>query len=242
MLTLNPRPAGGGGALEPPPRFIEDSENTAALRAAGFSPTWPPCFPQLLWKFRRKVMQGQVKWPNFKISFQPRHGYNILGKVMKLSEYDKVISAYKIYISDFWYRWPQVRSFLRPPHYKSMGKKSTPFLAQAYLSGITSYRIVIDISRKTLHCLPLERSFEVTRGHQQLFANNFWSKRVRDVRLVSVPLSRPGESSGMQYDPFWSPRDLGSFDLIWPELKLWTWSFKVILYGSTRLNETNTMI
>ena len=44
---------------------------------------------------------------------------------MKLSEYDEVISAYKTYISDFLYRRPQVRSFLRPPHYKSMGKKST---------------------------------------------------------------------------------------------------------------------
>ena len=43
---------------------------------------------------------------------------------MKLSKYDEVIGAYKTYISDFWYRWPQVRSFLRPHHYKSMGKKS----------------------------------------------------------------------------------------------------------------------
>ena len=50
---------GGGGRLNaPPPRFIEDSENTAARSAAGFSPTWPPCFPQLLWKFRHKVVQG----------------------------------------------------------------------------------------------------------------------------------------------------------------------------------------
>ena len=46
-------------------------------------------------------------------------------------------------------------------------------LAQAYLSGIISYRTVVDNSRKNLHCLPLERSFEVTRGHQPLFANNF---------------------------------------------------------------------
>ena len=44
---------------------------------------------------------------------------------MKLSEYDKVGSAYKTYISDFDIS-DQVRSFLRPPHYKSMGKKSTP--------------------------------------------------------------------------------------------------------------------
>ena len=45
---------------------------------------------------------------------------------MKLSEYDKVIGTYKMYISDFWYRWPQVRSFSWPPHYKSMGKNQTP--------------------------------------------------------------------------------------------------------------------
>ena len=36
-----------------------------------------------------------------------------------------------------------------------------------------------------------------------------------------------GESSDMQYDPFWSSRDLG---LTWPEVKLWPWHFKVILY------------
>ena len=46
-------------------------------------------------------------------------------------------------------------------------------LAQAYLSGIISYRTVVDNSRKNLHCLPIERSFEVTRGHQPSFANNF---------------------------------------------------------------------
>ena len=35
-----------GGRLNPPPpfRFFEASENTAALRAAGFSPTLPPIF------------------------------------------------------------------------------------------------------------------------------------------------------------------------------------------------------
>ena len=62
---------------------------------------------------------------------------------MKLSEYDEVISAYKTYISDFWYRWPKVRSFLRPPHYKSMGKKSTPlYLLWRKPIWVKSYRIV----------------------------------------------------------------------------------------------------
>ena len=78
-----------------------------------------------------------------------------------------------------------------------------------------------------MHYLLLQRSFEVTRGHQPSFANNFWSKRDRDVGLVSVRSSWPGESSDMQYDPFRSSRDLG---LTWPEVKLWPWPFKVILY------------
>ena len=112
-------------------------------------------------------------------------------------------------------------------------------LAQAYLSGIISYRTVVDNSSKNLHCLPLERSFEVTRGHQPSFANNFWSKRDRDVRLVSVRSSWPGESNDMQYDPFRSSRDLV---LTWPEVKLWPWPFSHFIYGSTRLNETNTMV
>ena len=48
----------------------------------------------------------------------------------------------KTYISDFWYRWPQVRSFLRPPHYKSMGKKSTPlYLLWRKHIWVESYRI-----------------------------------------------------------------------------------------------------
>ena len=100
-------------------------------------------------------------------------------------------------------------------------------LAQAFLSGIISYRTVVDNSSKKLHYLPLQRSFEVTRGHQPSFANNFWSKRDRDVGLVSVRSAWPGESTDMQYDPFRSSRDLG---LTWPEVKLWPWPFKVILY------------
>ena len=42
--------------------------------------------------------------------------------MMKSSLPTKVQNVYL----GFWYRWPQVRSFLRPPHYKSMGEKSTP--------------------------------------------------------------------------------------------------------------------
>ena len=48
-IFINPRPAGGGGGrLNAPLRFFEDSENTAARIAAGFSPTLTPSFSQLL--------------------------------------------------------------------------------------------------------------------------------------------------------------------------------------------------
>ena len=113
---------------------------------------------------------GQVKWPNYKITFQSRHGYNISGKVMKLLEYDELISAYKTYISDFWYRWPQVRSFLRPPH-KSMGKKSTPlYLLWPKHIWVKSYRMGQLWIIRVKNCIAYPskghlRSPEVTNRH-----------------------------------------------------------------------------
>ena len=114
---------------------------------------------------------GQVKWPNYKITFPSRHGYNVLGKVMKLSEYDEVISAYKTYILDFWYRWPQVRSFLRPPHYKSMGKKSTLlYLLWRKRFWVESYRIGQLWTIRVKNCITYPskghlRSHEVINRH-----------------------------------------------------------------------------
>ena len=39
-------------------------------------------------------------------TLQSRPSYSVWGKVMRLSEYDKVIGTYKMYILDFRYRWP----------------------------------------------------------------------------------------------------------------------------------------
>ena len=58
---VNPRPA--EGRLNAPLRLIEESENTAAYSAAGFSPTWPFMFSAT---FVKISTQGQVKWPNYK--------------------------------------------------------------------------------------------------------------------------------------------------------------------------------
>ena len=55
-------------------------------------------------------MQGQVTRSGQIISLckktlQSRHNYNVWGKVMKLSEYDKVVGTYKAYVSNFLYLW-----------------------------------------------------------------------------------------------------------------------------------------
>ena len=173
---INPRPAGGGAFERPPLRFFGDSEKTAAHSAAGFSPTLPPhLFHNFCENFGPRPCEvrspGQVKWPNYKITFPSRHGYNVSGKVMKLSEYDEVIGAYKTYILDFWYRWPQVRSFLRPPHYKSMDKKSTLlYLLWRKRFWVESYRIGQLWTIRVKNCITYPskghlRSPEVTNRH-----------------------------------------------------------------------------
>ena len=112
-------------------------------------------------------------------------------------------------------------------------------LAQAYLSGIISYRTVVGNSNKICIAYPSKghlRSPEVTNSHLPI---TFDQKEVEDVGLVSVRSSRPGESTDMQYDPFRSPRDL---DLTtWGQTLTLTFQGHFI-YGSTRLNDTNTMV
>ena len=90
---------------------------------------------------------------------------------MKLSEYDEVISAYKMYILDFLYRWPQVRSFLRPPYYKSIGKKSTLlYLLWRKRFWVETYRIGQLWTIRVKNCITYPskghlRSPEVTNRH-----------------------------------------------------------------------------
>ena len=115
------------------------------------------------------------------------------------------------------------------PIISQCAKKSTPlYLLWRKLIWVESYRIGLLGTIRVKICIAYtSKWFEVTRVHQPSFANNYWSKRGRGVGLVSVRSSRPSESTDMQYDPFRSSRDLG---LTWPEVKLWPWPFKVILY------------
>ena len=158
----------GRGRLNAPLRFFADSENTAARSAAGFSPTLPPCFfPNFCENFDPKSCKvrspGQVKWRNYKITFQSRHGYNVSGKDMKLSEYDEVHTipsvptkriSWIFYIGDL-----RSGHFCEFPIISQWAKNQLCYtsytitlstriftLAQAYLSVIISYRTVVDNS------------------------------------------------------------------------------------------------
>ena len=185
---------------------------------------------------------GQVKWPNYKITFQSRHGHNVSGKVMKLSEYDEVISAYKTFISDFRYRWPQVRSFLRPPHYKSMGKTWTPlyllwrkpiWVESNRIGRLRTIRVKICIA---YHSKGHLRSPEVTNRHlpitfdQKEIETRDWCQYVRlgQANRLICNTTHFGHHVTLAWLDLRSNFDL---DLA-----------KSFIYGSTRLNETNTMV
>ena len=121
---FNLRPAGGGGCLNTPPcAYSRIARKRRRAAPPGFDLPYPPIF---LATFVKVSILGharsghQVRSSDHTLQkiLQSRPSHSVWGKVMKLSEYDKVIGTYKMYIFDFWYRWP----FSWPPRYKSMGK------------------------------------------------------------------------------------------------------------------------
>ena len=104
-------PCWGGGVFEHPPplRFFADNKNGGAQRRR-IPPTLSPIF---LATFVKVLILGHARsghqvrlsdhiLQNFTIAPQ----LQCLRKGMKLSEYDKVVGTYKMYILDFWYLWP----------------------------------------------------------------------------------------------------------------------------------------
>ena len=81
---------GGGGVWTPPSGFSRLAKIRRRAAPPGFHPPYPPhLFRNFCENFDPMPCEvrspGQVKWPNYKITFQSRHGYNVSGKVMKLS-------------------------------------------------------------------------------------------------------------------------------------------------------------
>ena len=67
---------------------------------------------------------GQVKVKNGFLTLRLRSGHTRYPIGFKPSAFHKVIETYNLYIPDFWYLSPEVRSISWPHHYKSMGKNS----------------------------------------------------------------------------------------------------------------------
>ena len=122
--------AGPGGGYTPPPSGFSQ---IAGKRRRAAPQNFAYLFSHLFRILRQKISTmwpkvrspGHFEWPNLTKSLNLHQSYNCWVIDTKVSGVDEGHSIYKMYISDFWYLWPEVRSISRPPHYKSMGEIST---------------------------------------------------------------------------------------------------------------------
>ena len=111
-----------------------------------------------------------------------------------------------------------------------MDKKSTLlYLLWRKRFWVESYRIGQLWTIRVKNCITYPskghlRSPEVTNRNLPI---TFDQKDIETWDWCQYVRPWPDELSDMQYDPYRSSRDLG---LTWPEVKLWPWPFKVILY------------
>ena len=172
---FNPRPAGGGRLNAPPSGFSRIVKKRRRAAPPGFHPPYPPSFPQLLWKFWLKAMWGQVTRSgqvtqlqnNFPIAPRLqccRESYETFGIWWGHQCLQNVYLGFLISVTS-----GQV--ILRPPHYKSMGKKSTLlYLLWRKRFWVESYRIGQLWTIRVKNCITYPskghlRSPEVTNRH-----------------------------------------------------------------------------
>ena len=106
--AFNLRPA--EGVLRTPSGFFQIVKKTRRR----FWDTLPYIFSALVVKISGPghVRSGHVKWPHLIKSLNLRQSYTDWTIALKLSAIATSNSIYKIFISEFWYRWPKVRSIL----------------------------------------------------------------------------------------------------------------------------------
>ena len=118
----------GGGKKCHPLRFFADGGKTAARSAAIFQYLLRIKLDTLCKNFNPRSPKvrspGQVKVKNGFLTSRLRSGNTTYPIGFKPSVFHKMIDTYNLYISDFLYLWPEVRSSSWPHHYKSMGKNS----------------------------------------------------------------------------------------------------------------------
>ena len=107
----------------------------------------------MLWKFQTQVTQGQVTRSRQVTSTHKKflnvpQRYTDWTIALKLSAIATSRSIYKLYISEFRYRWPNfdigdlsVRSILWPLHYKSIGKNERRLFWTKTMKNTLKHRI-----------------------------------------------------------------------------------------------------
>ena len=119
----------GGGLISAPLRFFMNNGKTAARSAVKFCKTIHPSILHdsvsgdlLPFKVRSP---SHLEWPTSSLIcvFVATPEPQVMTELLKVGECYKVMLVYNLYISDFSYWWPELRSISWPPHYKSMGEK-----------------------------------------------------------------------------------------------------------------------
>ena len=165
-MLFNPRPA--GGCLNTPLRFFRIVRKRRRAAPPNLVYLFVQPFYTLCYFFAFGSGQvrspGQVKWPHLRKTFKLRHGHSSGDKDLKLSGFGILPSTYNLYISDFQYRWPKVRSISWPPHYESMGKNSSASNTYQICSNRSepwSFRLMVTTPGPFLHMWHIERLFKV---------------------------------------------------------------------------------
>ena len=128
---------------------------------------------------------SHIKWPDLKLHFQSLRACQRHTKdpnSLKLAVCNTDICIYALFISDFWYRWPKVRSISWPPHYKSMGKIEVWPLMRIRAAQLTQNHNQIGYAWypwRAVAWFPVERSSDVT----------LWRHRVT-VRFLPITFDR----------------------------------------------------
>ena len=139
---------------------------------------------------------------------------------MKLSGVDKCISTYNTYISEFWFRWHEVRPIARRHHYKAVenvhmsffpeARVGTCYLSQDILTSGHSRWLVCSFDPMTSPLGHL-RSYEV----KWVFYPHFWQNRDRAPLIVLKCLPNRVTTIDKRHDLLGSPCDLK-----WPCLRI----------------------
>ena len=136
-LTLAGTGGGGGGWCNPLPCGFSGISFLLTVRLSPFlSTSFDPGPGQVQVRSFRQVTRS-VKWPHFYT--KTLQSMFVWGKVKKLSVYNKVISTYKTYISDFLYMWPS--GHVRDLSFVSISKNELWFMLQLELIWVESFRI-----------------------------------------------------------------------------------------------------